>query len=1393
MSFSTTLTDIKPFNNPSPVVFKQLEALKKIWGPWDQGFPNNNYMNPDNKEPLDILMMYNGREVIIPANQIIAYLLNIRNETFLKYLVPWVYSNEVNWRTALREINLVTFSPVAEGAPFDTLTMRTGTWTDTTKKVKLGITIASGVYRDQIFGEDQFKFYMQGLAQSAQLTIMIKECFALTTLAYANACSDLDGSDYLDHSKILNLTGSLFGILAHDPQLFYNRIEEIRRVEIPDLNSVIVPEKVLLFLEQLKGQPQSVLQEYIFPDNEVGRTNEVKIGTVKGPTSLTTINGISAFELKSFVFNSNRKQVIQPLTTTVIVARIWPHDPYRKLNCNDLFNPCMLTRQIYCHDKTYGDERFIDYRTTLRNCFLFDPKTSEPSKFLRLYIDTLNKHILNTNERPYKWKLLEDLLKSSFDVGADDGYDNDTPIQGSYENKKTIEEQRGWRDNFVAATYNPHIGNKGSYVVPKRVGDMNKESLPNCNIQHVSDALVVYLKAHCGIDLDYEINLVRRYISLIDESPWTSAYLENLYIANLQRIKVRGPGDKSIDIIENYEKKEEREKIYGRKIAIDWPPNIYGGFDLPDVVPGVVYPSYPAGFASASGLRTIASHLHRGTTSLYSNIAIEADRIVRTWEKIAEYIQEYIGNSDIVDELHTRQWFSKCSSLDALFEHILPQKPPLFLGIYDINYIDSLIPTDFMGRDHYTYTRTALWIYFNNVQNNDIRRKAYQVFHNEIFFTSDHYTIIDALIADGKRIPEELLSKRFMVLFMLLTQESSLLLTELSNSTKYSKDSIYEFSEQILIKTILGNIDTTYASIYSAVATEPFRERINQAQNIITFLNQKKATDLKLIKFSDFPPNKGEVKTKEYYEARLKKYIKTKSADPLIVFTADNDFDTTLTNVQAAFKKITDAENLHKVKKTIFNINDGTKPGYKEIPVPKYYVRTPLTLSEQLIEFITNRVHGHKIDILPGDVRTNYNFPANEKTIDDNSDEMRELKKVLEKSKIKLTSPKFDFSHFPVSEAFLSRNLKYDTKSYKAKGGDDDDYSTTKESLFTKKTSHKKKKKDFGDSIYSVFSKIGESSMKLDAHQERDAPSHYEQLKTPISFKTGDTDTDSFRMEFPGPWNKNIEYYKKMSSNGSALLFLGIIFTPFTMDVFANVAKLGLCLLKIDIMRNAEEHDMSSCIVMTAGSGTAIMVFGRIAVIPSIDGISGAITVSAEFHVGHVRINPKKISWLPYSVPFAFRGGCDDSFITTPEQFFQQNATGRPSFFAVPVSVSLTKQTYPISCIGDGSYKAPDIENTATKDRKYPSSGWIKWLLGENRVRDTNIKIKSRTSYYQSVNVSFICHLGCVRYPNRKGDFPYVKPGTGPKQYVEMNIGNAYLAWNGQGAFPKLTNSFKEY
>ena len=1382
--FSSTLTDIKPFNNPSPIVFKQMEALKKIWGPFNSGFPNNNYMNPENKEPLDILMMYNGREVIIPANQIIAYLLNIRNETFLKYVMPWIYSNEVNWRTALREINLVTFAPVAEGAPFDTLTMRTGTWTDTTKKVKLGITIASGVYRDTIFGEDQFKFYMQGLAQSAQLTIMLKECFALTTLAYANACSDQDGTDYLDHSKVLNLTGSLFGILAHDPQVFYNRIEEIRRTDIPDLNTVIVPEKVLLFLDQLRGQPTTVLQEYIFPDNEVGKTNEVKIGNIKGPTSLTTINGISAFELKSFVLNSTRKQVIQPLKTTVVIARIWPHDPYdnHKTKCHETFNSCMLDRKIYCHTKTYGDERFIHYSTSLKHCFLFDQKTSKPSKYLMGYIDYLNKEILNSNEMPYKWKLLRDQDKGEFSVGSDDGYSNDKPIPGSFENKRTIEEQRGWRDSFCAATFNPKLGPNGTYLIPRRVGDMNKESLPNCDVQKVSDSMIMHLRA-LGIDLDTEINAVKRFVSLIDEAPWTNDYLNRLYIANLQRIK----GVEGNVILENYEHLQEREAIYGKKMAQDWPSNIYGGFDLPTAGTGSL-PLYPAGFASAAGIRTIAAQKNNRYSD-YSGIAIEADRIVTVWESIVRYIQEYISTeSDIIDKFHTRLWFSKCSGLDALFEHILPQKSPLFLGMYDLTYLKTIVNGTSWGRNDESYKTTALYLFFNANKDVKLYQKLIEIINTRQYFTEQDYTDVNDYVKGDFRFPEEIVSKRFWVLFILLSRKASLELTELSKSNKYSKETINGLTLEIM-KHILGNTKITYNDITTAVKDPDFRKRIVQVQTFLKVLttSNKKYDSSALMnpKLDVAIPNDETIPTAAEYTTNIDKYIVEKD-----IFTvefseeAKADFEAMQKIVNDKFVAIQPTGN--KITITMA----GT-----DIPEPNFYIRTPLTLSEQFIDFITTRPPGQRIDILPGDVHTNYNFPVNATNINENTFDTKALKKVLEESKIKLTSPKFDFSHFPVSEAFRLKKLKFNTKD--VDDDSDDDYTSKKQGLFTLKQSHKKKK-DYGDSVFSVFSKMGSSKMSIDAVSEKPVPTHYKQLKEPLSYKPGETgeivdDTEAFMMEFPGPWNKNIEYYKKISSTGSALLFLGIIFSPFTMEVFHNVSKLGLHLLKIDLMRNSEEHDMSSCIVMTAGSGTALMVFGRIAVIPSIDGISGAITVSAEFHVGHVRINPKKISWLPYSVPYAFRGGCDDSFIEHPEQFFSLNATGRPSFFAVPVSVSLTNVSYPISAIGDGTYRAPDIDNTATIYRKYPSAGWIKWFLGDNRVKEVNIKSKARANYYQAIPISFICHLGCVRYPDRKGDFPKVKAGTGPKQYVEMNIDNAYLAWNGQGAFPKLTNSFKEY
>lgn len=1385
--FTSSITDIKPFQNPSPVVFKQMEALKKIWGPFDQGFPNNNYMSPENREPLDILMMYNGREVIIPANQIIAYLLNYRNETFLKYVMPWVYSNEVNWRTALREINLVTFAPVAEGAPFDTLTMRTGTWTDTTKKVKLGITIASGVYRDTIFGEDQFKFYMQGLAQSAQLTIMLKQCFALTTLAYANACSDQDGTDYLDHSKVLNLTGSLFAILAHDPQIFYNRIEEIRRTEIPDLNTVIVPEKVLLFLDQLRGQPTTVLQEYIFPDNEIGKTNDVKIGTIKGPTSLTTINGISAFELKSFVLNSQRKQVIQPLKTTVVIARIWPHDPYdtHKAKCNEVFNECMLDRKIYCHTKTYGDERFIHYKTALYHCFIFDHKTRLPSKYLRNYIEYLNREILNNNEMPYKWKLLKGRDGANFDVGSDDSFSNDRPIPGSFENKRTIEEQKGWRDSFCAATFNPKLGPHGTYLVPNRVGDMNKESLPNCDIQKVSDSMMIHLKAQ-GIDLDYEINALKRFVSLIDEAPWTNDYLHRLYTTNLQRIKNSGD-DAHIDE-SGYEHLEEREAIYGKKIAQDWPSNIYGGFDLPTST-NVPLPVYPPGFASAAGLRTIAAQKHNNRGSEYSGIAVEADRIVQTWEKIIGYMSEYISsNSDIIDKLHTRPWFTKVSSLDALFEHVLPQKPPLFLGMYNIAQLENtvVLPETLWGKNQVNPKPLAYLFFTINV---DVNKKLVSIM-NQYSLSLTDFAFIDKY-KDDRFIPEEVVPRRFWVEFFLLSRASSTQLSEISKSDKISKEVFNGFVNEV-VKYILDKTKISYKDITTALGDPQFRIRIAKTQVFIDALhfsivksNKKYNTEgLVSPKFDEMKIDEKTIQGEKVYTDAIDNYIAPSGkGDSTELFfipeTTKTDFDEMKTLI------VPEAPIVEKNTINVIKSGDGSIQPL----VPMYYIRTPLTASAQFLDFIKTRPN-RRIDILPGDVNTNYNFPVNNDNllIDDN--DIITLKRVLEEGRIKLKSPKFDFTRFPTVEAFKSKNIRLGKRNNK---DDDDNDSNTRKGLFSIKTSHKQPKKehDFGDFIEAAFSK----GLGTDSSSQRGAPSHYKNLKEPFGDegRGGMTDSEAFMMEFPGPWNKNIEYYKKMTSDGSALLFLGIIFSPFTMDVFANVSKLGLHLLKVDIMRNAEEHDMSSCIVMTAGSNTAIMVFGRIAVIPSIDGISGAITVSAEFHVGHVRINPKKISWLPYSVPYAFRGGCDDRFIEDPKDFFSLNATGRPDFFAIPVSVSQTNMSYPISIIGDGSYKAPDIDNTASIYRKHSSAGWVKWLLGSDKVKEVNIRIKTKANYYQSIQISFICHLGAVRYPDRKGDFPYIKPGAGPKQYVEMNVGNAYLAWNGQGAFPKLTNSFKEY
>jgi hypothetical protein len=1323
----------------------QYKSIQEIFGPhpdWKQG----QFLDIENMEPIDILRLWAGKELVIPSRQITAHLLNQRNAGFLKAICPWVLTDEIKFRHQQREINLVVFSPVAEGAPFNTLTSKTGTYTDTTKKRKLGITIAAGVYKDKLFGRDEFDFYMTGLTQCASFTVMLEECFALIIVAFTNACRKTSGYEEIDYSKLLNLAGDLFGAFPFNPQMIWNRITTIQNQQIPELDTVIVPPNVLLLLKEFGGGPNVIQQEVIFPKN-IGQDPGVLKGFIDGPKSLTTVNGINFFELQAFSSNSDSKRKIQPLQTRVVVGRFFQSNP----NCKATDEPCLKANandvMIYQMNQTCGSESRVSFITALENCWLFDPKTRQTSRHFKKFLQEMNRDLFESGEKPMKWQLLQTHYGGPINVNSDEAFDYDTPIPGSYENKKTSKDKKGWRD-FGFFSYNPDApslsgpnGPKtGRYFEPIHVGDMNLDALPNDWIYKAARALNKKLSktkdGKYGFNLDSFAKEIKEYFSLIDQSPWSDSYVEGLYIANTPRLITNG-GNIQFGKQEN---RESRQAIYGPILANDWMPNIHGGMDLP-LDTGNNLPRYPPGFSNAPGLRTIAAQLN-SQTNAYNPIAEQASHLVKQGEIIVEHLQKTLRKSKIVDGKYTPPWIMPEDPLQTLLDHILPQKKPIFFGSYPIVANNEkklkaeafLVPVD---------PNRAKFKTFDESPN---REKLKVIFQQDIFTQKDIEEIKEYFKTGGLKVPSSLIGKNLWYLILLgFDQPLINIIMILQKIVKY----------QELMTKLFGDITVSKEGIDKLLSEKKVE--------LINIINRNR---LILEGFSKLPNPTTAIEKFLESTVVLKPEFKKGSSTLLIL----DDLEETSQNI---YGKISDTPY-----KDQFALTEGKKTGVEDLkkgvtknPVigNRYYsdfgeniegyIRTPLTVSASLFDYLSQKQSVNPV-ILPGEPPS-YNFPT--ETLDD----LQKLEKNNFPNNTKLSS-------FPIGLAFgMKSNPNTKLPEIKKKNIGED------QGIFTEK---KKQQKDYSQTVGSMF-KSGVSSMPL-GDKTRPDPSLYVPLD---QMKKKPTDTDysnDYMRSFPGPWESRMKYYDKISSNGEALMFLSIALSDFNLDTFVNLAKIGQKLFRIELVRTKEEHEMSTVIVMKMGSDTMFMVFGRTIVIPSIDGISGAITVSAEFHLGYVRSNPKNIDWLPYCVPHSFIGGQNNNFITTPAEFWQPNTTGGPSLLAVPSPISQTKLCSPISFVNDEFYNAPNNLDTDPVHMKYSSAPFMASIFGEKTIQKEIAKVKTTTSYFnQNWQHSFVLFQGCIRYPNHKGIFDIITPGCGPKGYVQMNTGDAYRAWNGDGKF----------
>jgi hypothetical protein len=1356
--------------------FRQVDTLTKLFGP-----PSNfNQLNVENLEPNDIWRYYEGRILELPAAYISAYLRNAVNSPFLKVIIPWVQTNEKYIRSSWRDLNVTVFQNVGEGAPFNTLTSREGAYLDITQKKKLGMTIASGVYTDEIFGDYEFNYYMTGLSQSAALTIMLDECFALILHAFLNATRDQNGKDTIDYSKILNTSGHLFGSFPLDPMICINRIEEIRESHLPGLDTCVLPERVLSFLKQIQGgKSQMVQQEIIYPIQQNG-SYTIKVGFQDGVMSDYTLNGVDFFELKRFVVNGSTSlttKYIQPLKTNVCVGRSFTH---REIgDCDDLsFSECNNDIQIYCMDDKSGQEEKICYRMMLKYCFLFNIENGNPSEYLKSYVDFKNNELYTQiMGLPPTWRQLQKIRKNGkFDVNADEGvYDYSYPMKGSFETKKTVEEMAEWRSQCGFITFNPDVGNYGKYFVPNRLGDLNKFAFPNHILQKICSKMVKHFKFQTDFNLESLLDKTVRFLTLIDQAEWSDEYVKQLLLINYERLKLTGDGKINED---SYEKRQEREAINGPKYAIDWTPNIFGGMDLPLDSENQTE-TYPPGFANAAGLRTIAAQKNSNKRISYNSIAETADNLIEQLNILVSYMKKYFGNTDIVSEIRTPPWFSKIDSLETLIGYIFPQNPPLFLGVYAYDFESGFVTKDIKEPDNPFIT----W------KNKDENKKLYEALFQENVPTK---TIVDALLDDGEErgIPSNLIFPKLWKFIILGLDIKDKLIT-------LSKFNNFDVLINTLMDYIFAQPKESPKPIefnYDNITNTFIQDATHLKDEILkrVFKSRIVLNDLETASVKNKDPVKKLFETN--YITKINEVDVTKNGfnynEFVIQYTAS--FLKIMKNIKNDYAELklimSDAGvDEKKIKENIALWETKKKPSRK-VPIksekPIGYVRVPLNSSQAFLDYLQYKQGD--ADILIGDPATNYNTPLYSK-----GDSSKLLKKGTFSKQS--TFENVSLSNFPLGASFdmKHKNINVNQKGLISKPikksntvdmeiDDDDD----EKELFnvTKKTSHTMKK-SYSDNVSEFMSKKFVDPMKFDAHFPKESTLPYSFTK---EFDTSKPiDPSIHAREFPGPWEANINFLKNMTSIAEGLFYQAIIFAPFTREIFDKFAQTGLHLLRLEYIRNAEEHEMNSMIVLKKGSDTMVMAYGRITVLPSVDGITGAVTFWVEFDVGAVRRNDRNIDWIPYVVPYKVVGGHQSTVIKNPMDFFQKNSNGRPSIFVMAHPISESKLGSPRNLFNKPIFNAPSMDSTGSIFIKSSSADYYQFMLGKDQILNVIGKMKTITNYYQYPHLTFTIWRGAVRKGNNRGKYGKIEAGNGIKGDIRMNMLDAYLGWNGVKKFPE--------
>ena len=1315
-----------PIERGALAVQNRTDFFRNIWGVPDdleRVLASNN-----NMQSMDIIGMYKGRELEIPSNQLTAAVLNAQAGWLSESIAPIFPTAEFNFTSKFREVNNIEFTRTAAGGIPNEQTFRTTEWKDTIEKVQLNAPLELDLALDPNYGADQWLMQLGGLAANAMLTIHKTIAYSLLHIAYTNMVVMNVKESKFDLSRLLMKEEEYFGIAALDQTKF---LRMVRRFEssIPNLDTVIIPHNSINYIAEQLGESTSMQSQKLITDPTTG---QLLWAFAEGPKSVRSVRygerTINFVEMQQFRVNMDQDeddgQMEQPLKTSVTVAQIYPPDPDVKLDDTACLREDALDIAIFHQGKRQGDIERVSIKEAYGAAFYYDESSPDGiSEYVHRFAEFKTRAVLHDEGLvPWEFNGGNNVVRKGQDLNTETGYDNDHPNMAYVVGKENLNDMRGWRDRFFGLTY---IAAEKKHKVPKRIIDFELWAIPNKAIHKAARGVICAAQcgADCDMGLDSLVGETRSLLNDIANEEWDDTYAQALIDANVERMFVNGSLAPA---------RRRATDMYPEGTVDEWRGNRYGALNLPKRTGGMTQ-VYPPGFDSGPGLQTLAREADNAESE-WRDAGRRAKKVVSGWHQISGAVRKYVGPTDTNHAGLTSPWFHQEDETAVLIDHLRPSKGPVFLQVPSDVTNNTVAPSAAEVRRFADDRLTQEVASFRG----DAPAPSGPVSDTAAFIA-----IIDALpgTANGETLIAPRVTASYAeVLEKLIGYVMRNIYDALVRSPNASVNNSYRiaaYNADRLYNVRTGNNADTPST--TAALTE-IGNALDDAAN----------ADMKVIRANTGQPD----------DRKIKDIVKSLNAH-------DDQGIPQLENALNAYYRLSrrvelnaeDAAELDVAIDVIGNVQPNIlAPSQAE----GRYLRAPLMAGDRLAEYVARSPRGL---VRPARRETNYeDFSAS-------------LSKegFAHLSRTYNAEDPMPLTALPYSQVY-KQNLSKSGIAATMMGTKSAKKSDIFDEISVKSKALPARSMDIGDFITTSKSGIASSSMQFAAG------STGSQLRGTRGFSAGASDEAQFARflaseEYFGPAEARMRYASEHCSPMERVIFMAICMAPNKITIHQRLANIGQKLVNVLLMRLSIQHVMSSAIVMKAGYETIRTAVGhsRVMVTTESRGIS---RINASFFLGTVRTNPNAIQMMPYVFPDSFVGGMNMEFMRDPSQL-QNTPNEKGSLIAVLSPISETKYEYPLHVMNLPTYTRPDI-HSAPYMRKYSSSEFISFVLGEKRLNNIQGHIENNKKHYGcAFNISLCLHRGPVVYTDSHGNKKYVA-GTGPRGAWRMNKPGAELTWSGQ-------------